>query len=51
MITPEELIRHGWKKMGNAWYGSANRKLTNSEGKWQVWRDGKCIEVTQMAEL
>ena len=51
MITPEELTKTGWKKMGNAWYGPANKKLTNFDGKWQIWREGKAIEVTQMNEL
>jgi hypothetical protein len=51
MITPEELIRHGWKKMGNAWYGPANKKLTYCEGKWEKWVEGKPIEVKEISEL
>ena len=31
LITPETLVAAGWKKMGNAWYCPANKKLTNFE--------------------
>ena len=51
MITPEALVTAGWKKMGGAWYGPANKKLTNFEGAWQIWREGKSITITLMSEL
>jgi hypothetical protein len=52
MITPEALIKAGWKKMGNAWYNSAGTKtLTNFGDKWQLWADGVNKEVKIMEEL
>lgn len=51
MITPEALILAGWRKLGGAWYGPGNKKLTNADGAWQKWIEGKPIVVTQMNEL
>ncbi len=52
MITSEALIKAGWKKMGNAWYPPSGTKgITNYEGKWQLWKDGKSTEITKMEEI
>lgn len=51
MITPEALILAGWRKLGGAWYGPANKKLTNFDGGWQKWLEGKQYPVALMSEL
>lgn len=51
LITPEELVKLGWKKMGGAWYGPANKKLTNFDSEFQTWIDGKSKTVKYTFEL
>lgn len=51
LITPEVLEKLGWSKKGNAWYGPNNKRMTNYEDQWQIWREGKSITVKYTFEL
>lgn len=50
-ITHENLIEAGWRKLGGAYYGNNNKRLTNFENAWQIWQEGKSITVQTMDQL
>lgn len=51
-ITPEELIKAGWSKKGNAWYPPHGTKgLTFYDGSWALWIGGNQFAVKLMEEI
>lgn len=51
LVTHESLLAAGFKFIGNAYYGNGNKRVTNFEGEWCSWRDGKCIKVKYTFEI
>lgn len=52
MITEENLIASGWKKIGNTFYPPhGSNGITHVDDKWEIWENHVPREIKLMEEI